>query len=243
MSDDVNDQRRPSLGYRLTRSPWFNLLLVLVVLSLVQGFLVKVYQVPSGSMEPTLQVGDRMLANRLAYLGEGPEPGDVVVFAEPESWRDSPVRRSPLRSVVGWFGTITSIGPSNTNTLVKRVVAAPGQTIKCCDAEGHMILDDSVLPSPSTAYDLPFEAGVLDCDTIPASRRCLAPFQVPPDNYLVLGDHRNASGDSLSRCRGTYPEPVDECVRLVPRDTVVGEVFTIIFPPSRWTEGLDLTDR
>ncbi|MDO5736170.1 MAG: signal peptidase I, partial [Propionibacteriaceae bacterium] len=149
MLHEVNDERRVGVWRRLYRSPWFNLLVAVVVLALVQGFLVKVYQVPSGSMEPTLQVGDRMLVNRLAYVGDGPEPGDVVVFAEPDDWRPSgPVERGLVRTVIGWVGTITGIGPSNTTALVKRVIAGPGQTLSCCDDEGQSLLDDVVLSSP-----------------------------------------------------------------------------------------------
>ena len=107
-----------------------NMLIALVAVSLVQGFLVKAYRIPSGSMEPTLQGsadgGDRILVNRLAYAGSGPRTGDIVVFTRPESWQsESAVPRSGgIASVARSFGDVTGIGPSNERFLVKRVVAS-----------------------------------------------------------------------------------------------------------------------
>ncbi|WP_309476681.1 signal peptidase I [Arthrobacter sp. ISL-95] len=86
---------------QLLRSPWIHVLLALMTVSLVQGFLVKVYSVPSGSMEQTLNVGDRVLVNRTAYTGSVPQRGDVVVFGKPADWGPRPNEGPCAQASVG----------------------------------------------------------------------------------------------------------------------------------------------
>ncbi|MDO9396867.1 MAG: signal peptidase I [Herbiconiux sp.] len=226
---------KPGLVRRLARNPFVNLVAAFLVLALVQTFLVRLYSVPSGSMEQTLEVGDRILVNRLAYLGSEPTTGDVVVFDASEAWDgEVPPESNPLKAAVRWLGGVIGIGPSDRHTLVKRIIAGPGQTVSCCDAEGRVLVDGSPLDEPYVFEDLPFEAGVLDCASVPVSQRCFAEYTVPEGSYLALGDHRSASSDSIAHCRGT-PTTTDDCVRLVRRDDIVGEVFQIVFPFSRWS--------
>lgn len=206
----------------------------MLVIALVQGLFVKVYQVPSASMEQTLQVGDRLLVNRLAYTDHGPAVGDVVVFERPEGWSEAAPERSPLRTMVGWFGDIFGFGPSNSDALVKRVVGGGGQTISCCDAEGHLLRDGQPVDEPFLGSDLPFVPGATDCTTTPRSPRCFPAIAVPQGYYLMLGDNRANSSDGISHCRGADPDVAPGCARLVPRDHIVGEVFYVILPFSRW---------
>jgi len=223
---------------RIASHPLTHLLAALVVIALLQTFVVKLYQVPSGSMEQTLRPGDRILANRLAYVAAEPHVGDVVVFARPDGWDATP-REDPgiLRSIVGFFGDLVGFGPSNESTLVKRIVAVAGQTVQCCDAEGRIERDGDPVDEPYLGSDLAFDPGVLDCASTPASSRCFAPITVPDGSYLVLGDNRAASSDSLSACRGGG-DPTT-CARFVPRSDIVGQVFQVLWPLSRWGQTLD----
>lgn len=215
-----------------------NMLIALVAVSLVQGFLVKAYRIPSGSMEPTLQGsadgGDRILVNRIAYLGSGPRTGDIVVFTRPDSWQaESAVPRSGgVAGIVRSFGDVTGIGPSNERFLVKRVVATGGQTISCCEDDGKLRIDGQPLEEPYIFEDLPFEAGSLDCRTSPRSLRCVPPFAVPGGELVVLGDHRSNSVDSAIACRTPATEPV-ECIRTIPSSAVVGQVAGRFWPLHR----------
>lgn len=215
-----------------------NMLMALVAISLVQGFLVKAYRIPSGSMEPTLQGsadgGDRILVNRLAYLGSGPSTGDIVVFTRPETWQaESAVPRSGgIGALARSLGDVTGIGPSNERFLVKRVVASGGQTISCCGDDGKLRIDGQPLDEPYIFLDFPFEAGRLDCQISPRSLRCVPSFTVPEGELVVLGDHRSNSVDSAIACR-TPADVAGDCVRTIPASAVVGQVAGRFWPLTR----------
>lgn len=222
---------------RVRSSPWSHLVLAVLVVALVQAFFVKVYAVPSGSMEQTLEPGDRVLVNRLAYLGEGlaagPQTGDVVVFDRPDDWGGRANERPWWRIAIGWLGDVVGFGPSNSDALTKRVIGTPGDRVACCDAEGRVTVNDRPLDEPYVYEDLPFGDG-LDCTSQPGSLRCFDEVTLGDDEYLVLGDHRSDSVDSVADCRGgagraTAPP---DCARTVPRADIVGRVFFVVWPPS-----------
>lgn len=217
---------------RAVASPWFHLLLALIVLALIQAFVVKVYRIPSASMEPTLDVGDRILVARLAYVGAAPEDDDVVVFTASAQW-DAAEGRTSTPSFFGWVGDVIGFGPSNAHTLVKRVVATEGETVRCCDAEGRILVDDKPVPAPYPDEDYPFEPGVQDCTTRPVSARCFPSITVPSRSLLVLGDNRSDSADSVIACRNRPEARGDECARFVDLDDVVGPAFLRLWPLDR----------
>jgi signal peptidase I len=80
--------------------------------------------------------------------------------------------------------------------------------------------------------DHEFRAGSLDCESAVRSPRCFPPIVVPDGSHLVLGDHRSASADSVVGCRGA--PSADDCARFVDRDDVIGRVFQIVAPLTRW---------
>ncbi|KRE25890.1 signal peptidase I [Agromyces sp. Soil535] len=214
-------------------SPWWHLLTALVVLALVQALLVKVYQVPSGSMEETLAVGDRILVTRVAYAGGGPARGDIVVFSASGAWDEGrPAEPISVATALKWIGGLFGIGPGVDRVLVKRVIGLPGEQVECCDAEGRVLVDGGPLTEPYVFEDLPFEAGSLDCASTPVSMRCFGPVDVPSGAYLVLGDHRSASADSVVGCRGAGP-PSADCLRVVARGDVIGRADFVAWPPGR----------
>ncbi|WP_347108260.1 signal peptidase I [Paenarthrobacter sp. S56] len=217
---------------RLTRSPWFHVLLALVVVALVQGFFVKVYQVPSGSMEETLEAGDRVLVNRTAYSSAEPQRGDVVVFRKPAGWGAAP-EHGALRTAVGWLGELTGIGPGNTEYLVKRIIGLPGDTVECCDAAGRVEVNGSGIDEPYVYQDLPFDAAAgMECSTAANSPRCFRPLHLATDQYLLLGDHRANSEDSVAACRAAAAQA--SCVRTAQRSDLVGTVDWFLFPFDKW---------
>ncbi|MDR6867257.1 signal peptidase I [Microbacterium resistens] len=224
---------------RVLGSTWFHLFAAFVVVGALLSFVAKPYSVPSGSMEQTLQIGDRVLVNRLAFVGAEPATGDVVVFDADETWGVHPTDEgNPLKAVLRWVGEVSGFGPSGPHTLVKRVIAGPGQTVECCTADGSLIVDGKPLDEPYIFENFPFTPGTLDCTTVPASRRCLPAVTVPEDSYLMLGDHRSFSSDSAANCRAandTGGDPGDSCWRWAHRSGIVGKAVVILWPIPRWS--------
>lgn len=220
---------------RLLGSTWFHLVAAFVVVGLLLTFVAKPYQVPSESMDPTLQTGDRLIVNRLAYVGTQPTTGDIIVFDADETWGAHSTADAPWwKNAARWLGEVTGFGPSGPHTLVKRVIAGPGQVVECCDAAGALIVDGVPLDEPYVTANIPFDVGVLDCSSEPISLRCFDPVEVPAGSYLVLGDNRANSSDSAAQCRGSS-SPDEACWRWATRDGVVGKVGAIFWPIGRWT--------
>jgi signal peptidase I len=224
----------------------------LLVLVFLQAFVVKLYLIPSASMAPLLNSsqesgeeswsGDRVLVNRLAFVSGGPVQGDVIVFRKNQDWletrsgsganvnagsKDSPVIAA-LKNVSEFVG----LGPGLGGILVKRVIAGPGDVISCCSLGGQIVVNGTPLDEPYVQNDFPFESQTLNCTSEPESLRCLDSFTVPANKYIVLGDNRSNSRDSLALCRGSAG-PLAECIRYADRADIVGRVFGVIDLPSR----------
>ncbi|GAA4108778.1 hypothetical protein GCM10022415_01560 [Knoellia locipacati] len=203
------------------------ILLAIVVVALVQSFVAKPFGVPSQSMEETLRIGDRIVVNRTDTTVER---GDVVVFSHGETWQDSRLRPTGnvVKDAVRKVGDVTGIGPSSTAYTVKRVVGMPGDRVKCCDSEGHVVVNGDALDEDYVFEDHTFRQADLSCDTTPRSSRCFPEIRVPSDRLLVLGDHRSQSADSVVNCRGGTD--AEGCARFVPMNRVVGPVVFRIWP-------------
>ncbi|MBT2485008.1 MULTISPECIES: signal peptidase I [unclassified Microbacterium] len=206
---------------------WVNVSLALLLTVIIVAF---VGQPSSGSMSPTLEQGDRLVVNRLAYIGSDPAQGDIVVFRPGQSWGEKPAAGNWFTGAMQWMGEATGIRPY---VMVKRVIGAPGQTVECCDAEGAVLVDGEPLHEPYVVSDLRFLSGELDCTSSPLSSRCFAKVTVPEGSYLVLGDSRANSADSVFACRGTET-PEANCWRWMTRESVFGKAGPILWPVSRW---------
>lgn len=228
----TRDRQHRSRLKRVSGNPLFHLAVAVLVIALAQAFLVKIFTVPSASMENTLHEGDRILVNRLAYSrSASPADGDVVVFHADENWGHVPSQTTSVRSVIRVAAGALSYGSGNDHYLVKRVIGTPGQTISCCSTTGLLERDGVSLQEPYVFGDLAFVPGTLDCTSQTRSARCFGPIAVPAGRYLVLGDHRGDSSDSVVLCRTAAA--TRDCVRWVTSEEITGRAFAIFWPLGR----------
>lgn len=205
--------------------------IVLVVIGIVTHTLVRPFVVPSGSMEPTIDTGDRVLAQVVGVDEENLERGEVVAFGHGTTWEADRIEESnPVKNVLRYGGDLLGVGPSHTAHTVKRVVGLPGEKVECCDAQGRILVDGEPLDEPYVRHELPFDEGTTDCSEDPAgSQRCFPEITVPEDAYLVLGDNRANSADSISPCRGQSADSA--CApRFVRAEQVVGVLGWRLWP-------------
>jgi signal peptidase I len=198
------------------------MVVALVLTFLIQTFLARVYEIPSGSMETTLHgctgcTNDRVLVDKLSYHFGDPSPGDVIVFAGPPSWQDEDFQsKKPGNIFARAFqsvGSLVGLAPPDEKDLIKRVIAVGGQTVACCDSQNRVTVDGKPLVEPYIYY-LP-EAG-------PPSQAEFGPVRVPAGQLWVMGDSRNNSADS--RVPGHGPIPVAN---------VIGKARFVVLPFSR----------
>lgn len=193
------------------------LVVVALVLSLlIKAFVVQPFWIPSGSMENTLEVNDRVLVNKVVYHLRPIHRGDIVVFDGTGSWNpDNPPASTNIfaKAVSELEGLI---GISNDSAIyIKRVIGLPGDHVACCNAKGQVTVNGVPLSESSYLY--------------PGNQPSAEKFSVtvPAGDLWVMGDHRAISDDS----RGHTGDPGGGAI---PESGVIGRAFVIIWPPSRW---------
>jgi signal peptidase I len=204
---------------------WQELPLLLVVAFclavLIRTFLMQAFYIPSGSMEDTLLVGDRVLVNKVVYEFRDPARGEVIVFKGPENWTAIENRVDPG---AGFFsklgrtvGDLIGISQPGEKDFIKRVIGVPGDEVSCCDSDGRIYVNGVPIDEDYVIRD--------STQGQPSAKSCsirdFAPVTVEPDMLFVLGDHRRVSQDS--RCQG-----------LVPIENVIGKAMVIATPFGRW---------
>lgn len=223
--------RRPRRRARRQAPVYLEVLIAVGAVILIQLFVAKPFVVPSQSMENTLQIRDRILVNR---LDTSIERFDIVVFSHGNTWADArlPTPESRLERWKRNVGDVVGIGlQGNTDFTVKRVIGKPGEKVACCDPTGHVLVNNVPIAEPWVYQDLEFTSGTLDCSSEPRSTRCFPEITVPADHYLVMGDHRSDSADSVQSCRG-HAEAAG-CAKFVPKGRIVGPAVVRIWPVNR----------
>ena len=207
--------------------------IAIVLALLIKTFLVQAFYIPSGSMEQTLHVNDRVLVNKIVYHTRDPHRGEIVVFdtkgtgfegqgSDYAACGKANAFVDAVRGVQRFLG----VGSCGDNDFIKRVIAVPGDTVQCCSPDNRVVVNGKPLTEKYLYEDNhePFcaaPAGSLrpaslgaDCAIDPR------PITVPTGQYWVMGDHRGDSDDS--RPNG-----------FVPGDKIVGRAFVRVWPPSR----------
>ncbi|MGW4384282.1 signal peptidase I [Kitasatospora sp. NPDC004531] len=190
-------------------------LVALVIAVVLKTFLVQVFVIPSGSMEPTLQVGDRVLVDKLTpWFGSEPKRGEVVVFKDPGGWLENDHKPSAdgsvLRHAKSVFSAVGLLPSDDERDLIKRVIGVAGDTVECCDAQGRLSVNGTPLDEPYIAPG-----------NVPS--RITFKVTVPQGRLWVMGDHRDLSADS----RYHMGNPG---AGTVPVANVVGRAFVVAWP-------------
>ena len=190
------------------------LVVVALVVSLfIKTFVVQFFYIPSGSMENTLQIKDRVAVNKIPFISRSINRGDVVVFRDPDDWLPEIVDYDTNKYVSKAKSALVAVGvlPNPTKQyLVKRVIGVEGDHIVCCTKAGNLTINDVEVTEPYIyAGNKPSE---MKFDVT-----------VPKGKLWVMGDHRGASADSRY-----HQEDINK--GFVPISRVTGRVVAVIWP-------------
>ena len=178
----------------------------LVIAFLVKTFLLRGFYIPSGSMEQTLQVNDRVFINVAGSYFSEPKRGDVIVFKDSQGWIPSTQKSSnPLKDGLSFVGILPD---TSSNFLVKRVIGTPGDVVES-DGNGKVKVNGVEITEPYL---------------YPGNQPSEVPFKVtvPAGKYFVMGDHRSNSADSRYH--------ISDGTAFISKDDVQGNVFVVAWP-------------
>ncbi|MGQ0631730.1 MAG: signal peptidase I [Sporichthyaceae bacterium] len=195
---------------RMRRIQAIAVLAVLGAMLVVRGAMFQAFSIPSPSMQPALDVNDRVLVNKLSYAAGEVQRGQVVVFDGRGSFiaaGSSPGLWDRLLGAIGFSG--------DDEHFVKRVIGIPGDRVVCCDSAGKLQIN-------GISLDEPYLFGT----DLPSTEKF--DIEVPPGRVWMMGDHRSRSADS----RAHLGAPGGGTV---PMDKIVGRAIAIVWPPGRWT--------
>lgn len=204
-------RKTPSKWWLVLRETLMMVFVALAISAIIKAFLLQAFQIPSSSMEQTLQINDRIIVSKLVPDYRQLNRGDVIVFQDDDNWlkrnADTPRPSLPGKLLI-WVG----LRPDDSqNHLVKRIVGLPGDRVQCCDTNGRLKVN-------GVSVD---ESGYIN----PGSAPSLIKFDVtvPAGKLWVMGDNRSNSEDS----RFHMKEPSRGFVSL---DQVTGRAFAIMWP-------------
>ena len=225
--------RRPAKGGSFFKELPFLVVIAFLLALLIKAFLVQAFYIPSGSMQQTLELRDRVLVNKLVYDFRDIHRGEVVVFNGLDSFTPENEIAPPangmqrvLRAVSGAVG----VGAPGEKDFIKRVIGVPGDRVACC-TNGRVTVQAEGTDAPVELEEpYVFEddrmvfcaAGTGEAACPPGAEGVL----VPEGRLWVMGDHRGSSADSRFHID-------DENQGTVPQDKVIGRAFVVVWPLDR----------
>ncbi len=224
-----SERRRRETAARRKEMPlWQELPLLLVVAFclavLIRTFLVQAFYIPSGSMQETLELKDRVLVNKVVYDMRDPIRGEIVVFRGTDRWAPEitePVSNAFTAKLGRTVGDLVGVSRPGERDFIKRVIGLPGDKVACCDDQGRITVNGIGIDEPYIA-----DGKNSDLAAPPLANQCgsrrFTEVTIGAGEMFVMGDHRGVSQDA--RCQGP-----------VPIENVIGRAFVIVWPSSRFT--------
>ena len=194
-------------------------LVVIIVVALglalgIQAFIIKPYRIPSGSMEPTLAIGQRVLVNRIGTDFSEPHIGEIAVFHPPEGAEQEECGPTPHVVKLGGAACSQPVPKQDSGTnFIKRVVAGPGDEIYI--KEGHVFRK----AAGSSSFVREKDSYIRECGVSPECN-FPTPIKIPAGHWFMMGDNRGESDDS----RFWGP---------VPTGWIIGGAVATYWPPDR----------
>ncbi|WP_238986144.1 MULTISPECIES: signal peptidase I [unclassified Kocuria] len=219
-------KQRPDTFWGSVREIVLVLVWAVLIAFVVKTLLVRGFYIPSGSMENTLQLNDRIFVNVVEPTFGPLERGDIVVFEDAKGWLPAQPDSGggPADAVYDALAFVGVLPDRTDQHLIKRVIGVGGDRVVCCDGAGRVTVNGQALEEDGYLY--------------PGSAPSDIPFDivVPEDHYFVMGDHRDASADS----RVHFSEIVADSA-FISHDDVVGTAFVIAWPLDRfqWLQNPD----
>ena len=194
----------------------------LIASTLLRLFIVQMFVIPSGSMENTLQVRDRVAVQKLAQF----QRGDIVVFRDTQGWLEPAKQEdNPVTKVLIFVGLAPD---ESSNHLIKRVVGLAGDHITCCDARGRLTVNGTALNESGYLYTDAGTGKQVDPSSVAFD------VVVPAGTVFVMGDHRNDSQDSRCHLADDTDGGPAGSMAFIPTTNVVGTAVAVVFPFSRF---------
>lgn len=201
------------------RQSWWDIpitiAIAVAIVLLITTFLAKPFSIPSGSMEDTLGIGNRVLVNRVVYHLRDVQRGDIVVFDGSDSFvpASKVPQRDPVTGTLTWVGQSIGVVPPDSTDFIKRVIGVAGDRVVCCDVQGRVTVNGTPLAEQSYLY--------------PGDSPSTQTFDVvvPRGMLWVMGDHRSNSADSRAHMG-------DPGGGFVPTSKVVGRAMSVLWPLS-----------
>jgi signal peptidase I len=179
----------------------------------IQAFIIKPYRIPSGSMEPTLAIGQRVLVNRIGMDFSEPHVGEIAVFHPPEGAEQEECGPSPHVIKLGAAACSTPVPQESSVNFIKRVVAGPGDEIYI--KEGHVYRK----AAGTSQFVREQDSYIRECGVSPECN-FPTPIKIPAGHWFMMGDNRGESDDS----RFWGP---------VPTGWIIGQAVATYWPPDR----------
>ncbi|MBN2176122.1 MAG: signal peptidase I [Demequinaceae bacterium] len=191
----------------------------LILSFLIKTFLFQSFWIPSSSMEPTLDIGDRILVTKLRPGPMDLRRGDVVVFTDPDHWLGSQPVVARENNWLGDVLTFVGLKPDDSGQhLVKRIIGLPGDTVECRSHQGNVIVNGEPIVEPY------LDDGVPPCSGPGADSWSVT---VPEGHVWLMGDNRPNSADSRYHMDGPGQG-------FVPIENIVGSAFVTVWPLDHW---------